>query len=72
MAAPVALIPGAIAELFAQVSVSGAITLADRYGLLAAVFDESISDEERWAIDRLLHAFCRGRLRFVDELSALR
>ncbi len=69
MSAPAQLIPGAIAELFAQVSISRVITLADRYGLMAAVFDESLSDEERYAVNRVLRAACRGQLRFVNELS---
>lgn len=70
MPAPIQLIPGAIAELFAQVSISGVITLADRYGLMAAVFDESLNEEERYAVNRLLRAACRGQLKFVNEFSA--
>jgi hypothetical protein len=67
---PVSLLPGAIAELFAQVSDSGVITLADRYGLMAAMFDETLTEEERRAVDRLLRSICRGYLKAVDELSA--
>ncbi|MEP0958653.1 hypothetical protein NC995_19500 [Leptolyngbya sp. FACHB-1515] len=65
------LIQSAIADMFAQVSYTGVVTLADRYGLLAAVLDESLSDEERRAIDRVLRAVCRGRLKVVDELSSV-
>ena len=65
------LIQSAVAEMFAQVSQAGVVTLADRYGLLAAVLDESLSEEERRAIDRVLRAICRGRLKVVDELSLL-
>jgi hypothetical protein len=65
------LLPTALSDLTAHVAESGNITLADRYGLMAAIFDESISDEERFAIDRLLRAVCRGRFRLVDELSAV-
>ena len=68
---PLQLIPGAIAELFAQVSSSGEITLADRYGLMAAIFEEALSDDERCAVDRLLKAVCRGRLQPVDKLSVV-
>lgn len=71
MFTPAILLPGAIAELYAQVSNSGEITLADRYALMAAMFDESLGDEERHAIDRLLRAATRGRLKFVDELSTV-
>lgn len=70
MFTPATLLPGAIADLYAQVSNSGEITLSDRYALMAAIFDESLSEEERYAIDRLLRAAIRGRLRFVDELSS--
>ncbi|MBE9126479.1 MULTISPECIES: hypothetical protein [unclassified Coleofasciculus] len=69
---PLRLIPGAIAELFAQVSCSGKITLADRYGLLAALLEEdSLTEEERDSIDRMLYALYRGRMQVVEELSAL-
>jgi hypothetical protein len=68
---PVNLLPTALSDLFAQATTSGRITLADRYGLLAAIFDESLSDEERFSIDRLLRSVCRGRVKMVDELSAV-
>lgn len=66
----VQLIPGAIADLFAQVSCSGKITLADRYGLMAAILEDSITQEERESIDRLLRAFRKGRMQMVNEISA--
>ncbi|WP_275993826.1 hypothetical protein [Argonema antarcticum] len=65
------LLPNAISELFAQVSASGRITLADRYGLMAALLDESLEEEQRTAIDRLIRALCKGRIIVVDELSAI-
>lgn len=65
------LLPDAIAELFAQVTHSGKVTLADQYGLLAAVFDESLSEEERFSIDRLLRAAAKGSLLVVNDLSAV-
>ncbi|MCL6435135.1 MAG: hypothetical protein K6T90_13155 [Leptolyngbyaceae cyanobacterium HOT.MB2.61] len=68
---PVNLLPSAISELFAQASVTGKITLADRYGLMAAMFSETLSEEERNCIDRLFHALRKGRVRVVDELSTL-
>lgn len=67
----VSLIPGAISDLFAQVTSSGYITLADRYGLMAAILEDSISQEERDSIDRLLLSIRRGRMEMVDEISAL-
>lgn len=71
MLAQVRLLPGAISDLFVQVSISGKITLADRYGLMAALLEEEISEEERASIDRLFYALCRGRMKIVDEISAL-
>lgn len=65
------LLPNALSEMFAQVSDSGKITLADRYGLLAAILDSSISEEEMRFIDRMLYAVHRRRVIIVNELSAI-
>ena len=70
MKVPLRLLPFAIAELYAQVSHSGKITLADRYGLMAAVLEEGLDEDERDSIDRLLRGVRRGRLQVVDEISA--
>jgi len=67
----VRLIPGALSDLFAQASSSGKITLADRYGLMAALLEESLTEEERDSLERLLRAFRRGRMKVVDEISTL-
>ncbi|MBD0347260.1 MAG: hypothetical protein ICV63_21045 [Coleofasciculus sp. Co-bin14] len=67
----VRLLPDAIPDLFAQVSSSRKITLADRYGLMAAVFEDRLTEEERASIDRLLYASCRGWVKVVSEISAL-
>ncbi|HEY9904847.1 MAG TPA: hypothetical protein V6D43_20820 [Candidatus Sericytochromatia bacterium] len=66
----VRLIPGALSDLFAQVTSSSKITLADRYGLLAALLEESLTSEERASIDRILHGLRRGRLKVVNDISA--
>ncbi len=58
------LLPGAIAAMMADAAETGVLTICDRYGLLAAILDEHLSDEERQAINRLLHSVQRGRLRF--------
>lgn len=65
------LLPHAISELMAQVSATRKITLADRYGLMAAILEESLEEEDRFSIDRLLRALRRGRLQVVDEISSL-
>ncbi len=71
MLTPVCLLPDAISELFVQASSSGKITLADRYGLMAALLDESLAQEDRELIDRLLRAVRRGRLEIVDDISSV-
>lgn len=71
MTAAPSLLPSALSELVAQVAESANVTLADRYGLMAAILDESLEDEERAAIDRLLRAVRRGRFQIVNELSAV-
>jgi len=61
----------AIAELFAQVSQSGSITLADRYGMMAALLQDSPNQEDIRSIDRLLYAVRKNRVKLVDEISAI-
>lgn len=72
MQTPIHLIPSALGELFAEVNDTGCITLADRYGLMAAIFDDSLTEEDKQSIDRLLRAVHRGRIKLVNELSAVR
>ena len=71
MQVQVCLLQSAIPELFAQVSQSGNLTLADRYGLMAALLDDSLNEEERRSIDRLLYAVRKNRLKVVDDFSVL-
>lgn len=71
MQRPLDILPGALYELFAQVSATGKVTIADRYGLLAAVLDTSLTEEEQMMINRILRAAIRGKLEFVDDLSTL-
>jgi hypothetical protein len=68
---PLCLLKFALSELFAQVSQSGKMTLADRYGLLAAILDDTITEEERRSLDRLLRSINRGRIQVVDEISMI-
>ncbi|HEY9892296.1 MAG TPA: hypothetical protein V6D37_10910 [Candidatus Sericytochromatia bacterium] len=71
MSPPVLLLPGAISDLFAYASTSGTLTLADRYGLMAALLEDSLTEEERMAIDRLLRSLYRGRMKIINELSVV-
>ena len=65
------LLPGAISEILATVTDTHYITKADRYGLLAALLDESISSEDLSTIDRLLYSLRRGRIQMTTELSVV-
>lgn len=71
MLSRVSLLPTALSELFAYAITSGALTLADRYGLMAALLQDSLSDEDIGAIDRLLHTIRQGRVRITNEISAM-
>lgn len=64
-------LPCAISELFVQITLSGKITLADRYGILAVLLHELTIEEELHSIDRILHSLRKGRLQVVNELSAV-
>lgn len=66
MEPPIKLLPGSIADILAEASETKCLTTADRYGLMAAVFDESLDEDERRAINRILHSVSRGRIRVLD------
>ncbi|MEM8640971.1 MAG: hypothetical protein AAGG51_19485 [Cyanobacteria bacterium P01_G01_bin.54] len=56
------LLPGSISAMYADVAETQTLTQADRYGLLAAILTETIEDDDRRAVDRILRSVCRGRL----------
>ncbi|MBO9997607.1 MAG: hypothetical protein J7641_01145 [Cyanobacteria bacterium SID2] len=64
------LLPGAISEMMASVTETGCVTLADRYGLLAAVLDDTLDDEDRRSANRLLRSIVRGRVKVCNEHRA--
>ncbi|NJK27877.1 MAG: hypothetical protein HC925_04210 [Coleofasciculaceae cyanobacterium SM2_3_26] len=63
------LLPGAVSEMLASASLTGTLTLGDRYGLLAASLDDTLSEEERRAINRLLRLVVRGSLKFNSKIA---
>lgn len=69
MTPSVQLLPGALSEMIATVAETGVLTRADRYGLMAALLDESLSDDELAATNRLLRAVLKGRVKVLDFLS---
>ncbi|MEG4285465.1 hypothetical protein QUB68_20250 [Microcoleus sp. A006_D1] len=65
------LIPGAISEILASVTDTGSLTLADRYGLMAAVLDDSLDEQDRHSLNRLLRSVLKGKVKIVNDLSAM-
>ncbi|MDY6940515.1 MAG: hypothetical protein SWY16_23015 [Cyanobacteriota bacterium] len=65
MSPQIQLIPGAISEILASVADTGYLTVGDRYGLMAATLDESLSEEDRLSANRLLRAVLRGRVKLA-------
>lgn len=65
------LLPGSIAAILASSSETGVLTLADRYGLMAAALDEGLQEEDIRAINRLLRAVIRGKIQVVDQISSI-
>ncbi|WP_216700250.1 hypothetical protein [[Leptolyngbya] sp. PCC 7376] len=64
----ITLLPGAVAEMLVSVSISGKLTLGDRYGLMAASLDEHLSEDERRAVNRILRSVNRGKVDVTKEI----
>ncbi len=62
---PVQLIPGALAAMLADVIETGILTQNDRHGLRAAVMDESLPDDDRRTINRILQLAQRGGIQLA-------
>ncbi|NJK38661.1 MAG: hypothetical protein HC825_03395 [Oscillatoriales cyanobacterium RM1_1_9] len=56
------LLPGAINEILVSVSQTQTLNETDRYGLMAAILDEDLPEEDCLSINRLLRAVIRGRV----------
>ncbi len=69
MEPPVCLIESGLSELFADIQETGQLTLADRYGLLAAVFDENLTEEELRSLCRIYRAIAKKQVQIVDQIS---
>ncbi|NES99459.1 MAG: hypothetical protein F6K62_07825 [Sphaerospermopsis sp. SIO1G2] len=63
-------LPGAISEIVASSADDGILTLTDRYGLMAAILDEFLEQEEEEAINRLLRRVVRGRIKVTNQISS--
>ena len=69
MEPPVCLIESGLSELFADIQETGQLTLADRYGLLAAIFDENLTEEELRSLCRIYRAITKKQVQIVDQIS---
>lgn len=65
------LIPGAISDIFSSATDTGVLTLNDRYGLLAASLDDNLDENQRRAINRILRAVQRGKIKIAAEQSII-
>lgn len=55
-----------IAELFGSAFQKGGLTSSDRFELMSAFLNNALTIEDRLAIDRLLYAVRRGRIKMLD------
>ncbi len=53
-------------EMFANIFTVQAITRADRYRMKRAILDNTLTEEQMQALNRLFYAAKRGRLKLVD------
>jgi len=65
------LLPGAVSEILVSARETGVLTLADRYGLMAATLDENLTQEDERSINRLLRAVIKGKIKIADEISVV-
>ena len=65
------LLPGAVSEILASVRDTGVLTKADCYGLMAAALDESLNEQDRRSVNRLVRSVLKGRVRVTDCLSVV-
>jgi uncharacterized protein YyaL (SSP411 family) len=54
--------------IIASVADTHRLTKADRYGMMAAILDESITEEQMRSLNRLLRSFLKGQIQVTDEL----
>lgn len=60
------LLPGAISAILASVSETGTLTLTDRYGLMAAILEDSLEEEDVRSCNRLLRSVIKGRVKIAN------
>ncbi|MBE9142468.1 hypothetical protein IQ236_04430 [Planktothrix mougeotii LEGE 06226] len=58
--------PVPLEELFGQIMFSSVVTRSDRQHLRSAILGESLTDDEKAIINRLLYNVRRGWVKLVD------
>ncbi|NJK27325.1 MAG: hypothetical protein HC925_00300 [Coleofasciculaceae cyanobacterium SM2_3_26] len=56
-----------LADLFDKIWQTGYMTETDRYGLMSNLLKNTLTEEERVVINRILHAVRRGWIQLADE-----
>jgi hypothetical protein len=64
------ILPGAVSEILASCADHRVLTLADRCGLMAAILNGFLEQEEEEAVNRLLRYVVRGRIQIVETTSS--
>jgi hypothetical protein len=54
-----------IADLYAQATLTGELTVADRHSIRNAFLNGTIDEEAQRCVDRLVYAVRRGRLSLI-------
>ncbi|WP_347239987.1 hypothetical protein [Oscillatoria sp. FACHB-1406] len=52
--------------MLVSIADTGRITLMDRYGLMAASLNESLNEEDRRAVNRILRGIVKGRIHIAE------
>lgn len=61
----VCMLPSAIPDLFYEITTSRKITLAERYALMTALLQNSLSEDEERLLNRLFYALRRKWVEIV-------
>lgn len=61
----------ALSEIIQHASTSGIITAVERYHVMLAFVQDSLTDAELYEIECLLRAVCQGKIRVVDSAAEL-
>ncbi|MDC0834386.1 hypothetical protein AY599_01040 [Leptolyngbya valderiana BDU 20041] len=69
MVPEIQLIPGAISQILVSVRDTGVLTRTDCYGLMAAALDDSLNEDDRRSVNRLMRSVRQGKVKVVDDLS---